>query len=115
MHPETGSIFLAVWGLVSILGLFSYSYKKKSFSAEIWKYLFYITLILDIIDILYEFAPGYFREFTFMHPHPSTLKPEFYALFAILLNAPILYAMYKLSKNTLQAVKKGKKRVKGKG
>jgi hypothetical protein len=95
-------LFSDVGIVIAMIGLFSYSFKKKVFSQKFWKgfflfyllfmlYEFFIHIIPQRILTLPSYAIGYNTKVN------SQYYPDFGSLlFILLLTLPLLYAAYRL-------------------
>lgn len=89
--------------VISIIGLYSFTFKKKILSPKFWLFLFWYILISWNLIILYGFLLdkqilNFLDQFSgfFIQPdwHPALMK----TLFNFLLQIPTFYAIYKLSR-----------------
>lgn len=114
-------IFWIAWWIITTLGIYSYVFKKRALSFEFWKYLFWISILLLILEMGYEFSPLE-EDYPFITiliygsiPKPSS-GYEPYLVIDALLELPALYAFYKLGyyKDIFSESKKEVKRLKNK-
>ncbi len=78
----------------SLVGLFVFVYKKPISTATVWKAIFWFSIFLDAYYLtpIKDLAPTFLR--------PSATSPNLVeALVVIVLDAPLLYALFQLSFN----------------
>lgn len=83
-------------GIVALIGLYAYVYKKSLLSSQFWKIFFWIVIISWVFNVIYVFTP---LEEAFPLPDWLTSKSvtnETELLVAILISLPIAYAIHKL-------------------
>jgi len=106
-------IVLILLFLVAVIGLYGYIFQKKIFSGIFWQYFLGIYLLIDIIYLIYSAAPNtpLISSFSFL----TIYKPDNFsfinAVFGVVIDIPLIYALYLLTKGELydpQATKKKK-------
>lgn len=91
---------------ITLVGLYSYVYKKTIFKKTFWLYLFWLNVVWDIAYVLYTLAPNdeIVRNLGFLaNYHPENM---FMVMVFVVLDVPLLYAIYQLSKHTSKSKKK---------
>jgi len=90
-----------VWSIFLLIGIYAYVYKKKIFSADAWKGIFYISILFLIISFLdlYILPKGFMEDtLPFLKSNiPSDDSNSI--LFAWVLLLPAVYVVYQLGFN----------------
>lgn len=113
-------VFWIVGLIIATLGIYSYVFKKQVLSFEFWKYFFWISAILLVVEVAYKFTPleeTYpFLSTLIYGSTPKEVGDEPWFIISALLGLPALYAFYKISyhKNVFSESKKEVKRLKNK-
>ncbi|MBI4136497.1 hypothetical protein HY469_00385 [Candidatus Roizmanbacteria bacterium] len=86
--------------ILIIIAPFSYAFGKRLFDSQIWKVLFWYTVVFWSLDALYVFIPdinldGLNR--LFVSGLPESISNSFGVILSIVFGLPALYAMYKLA------------------
>jgi len=91
--------------ILSLFGLFTFVYKKPIFTAQVWKVIFWISIVLDAYYLFYESTPV--KDFVpnFLRPNVSSSN-AIETLIGVVLELPILYALYQLTYNQQWHLKK---------
>lgn len=55
--PKIGDLLGLIISIISIIGLYSYVYKKVIFSAIFWKNFFWVFILSDAIYLIYPYTP----------------------------------------------------------
>jgi hypothetical protein len=84
---------------VEIAGFYAYLFVKQYFTRRFWFYFFWLNVGLDVLFLLYALFPH-----TLLSPYLKTFfvtqpKPDIFLAIGELLDIPMLYAIYQLSKN----------------
>lgn len=90
-------ILILISGVFSVLAIYSYVYKKRTFSSEIWSTIFVFSLVtsaLDYIDIL-VYPQLYNILLPFLKSNIHTTPTD--AIIGLLIYLPTFYAKYQLS------------------
>lgn len=103
--PKMGDLIELVIAVVSIIGLYSYVYKKATFNKSFWKIFFWVFLLSGIFFAFYQYTPlnnliPYTEVFTTFNEDMTTLIQDL--MFTILFSPlifPNFYAIYKLGNN----------------
>ncbi len=106
-HIELIKINVFHWSLfiseiLSIIGLYSFAFKKKIFSSKFWLFLFWYILITWNLTYIYQFLPDtqIFNYLKLLITLPM-LTDQNYSLMILLtcflISSPTYYAIYKLS------------------
>lgn len=55
--PKIGDLIGLIIAVISLIGLFAYTYKKAIFSKSFWKRFFWVFLLSEIIYFIYSYTP----------------------------------------------------------
>jgi hypothetical protein len=105
------SLFQLIVTYIEMAGLYAYIFNRQYFNARFWYYFFWLNIILDVSIFLYALFPHtplspYLKIFFVSEP-----KVNIALGIGELLDIPMLYAMYQLSRNLYYKPKpKAKKR-----
>lgn len=93
-----GDLIGFVLNVLMLIGVYAYVFKKKIFSASIWKIIFWLNVILFVIAIVdLYFLPGFTKQYlSFLESKVSSAASSGAIVFTLVLTLPTLYAMYKL-------------------
>lgn len=95
----------------SLVGLFAFVYKKPISSTQVWKIVFWLTIVFDAYYLFYSSTPVKDIVPVFLRPG-ATASNAIESLIGVVLELPILYALYQLAHNPQWHLKKedGQKR-----
>lgn len=85
-------------GIIGILILYSYIYKKRIFDSRVWKIIFWVGIAATVWDFVYTFSA--LKNIIII---PSILQSSFGKttgsdlLFALFIGLPMIYANFKLA------------------
>lgn len=94
-----------ILGIPSLVGLFAFVYKKPISTGQIWKVIFWLTIVLDAYYLFYASTPVKDIVPIFLRPSVTSSNP-IEALIGVVLELPILYALYQLAYNAQWHLKK---------
>lgn len=91
-----GDILDLFLGVVSVLAVYTYVYKKSLFTNQFWKVSFWVLIITTALGVLYDLTV-----LKTLIPLPGFLQTQIQTdaggyIFGLILVAPALYAHYKL-------------------
>ena len=95
--------------VISLLGLYSYVFKKPLFPIDFWKYFFVFTVAVSALYLLYFFTPLQYAITLPIFMQSQTLNSGQMVLLDIVISLPIYYALYKVS-DLFKSLKKAKKK-----
>lgn len=82
-----------------LVGLYAFIFHKNIIRPALWKYFFWLNVLLDILYVLYSFYPNFPLLQFYSYLVPGEVSPLWEILFAVAADIPLLYVLYKLSKN----------------
>ncbi len=94
-----------VLSIPSLVGLFAFVYKKPISTGQLWKVIFWLTIVLDAYYLFYASTPVKDIIPIFLRPS-ATSSNAIEALIGVVLELPILYALYQLAHNPQWHLKK---------
>lgn len=94
-----------ILSIPSLVGLFAFVYKKQISTAQIWKVIFWVSIVLDAYYLFYASTPVKDLVPVFLRPG-ATSSNAIEALIGVVLELPILYALYQLAYNLQWYLKK---------
>ncbi|QQG40891.1 MAG: hypothetical protein HYV37_01035 [Candidatus Levyibacteriota bacterium] len=92
--------------IVVVVGLYAFIYRKKVFSETFWLFMFWFNIVTDIVYTFYVFAPNdpIMKNFSFLVS--GEIPNKFLIIAFSLLDIPLLYAIYQLTKPAGKVSKK---------
>lgn len=98
----TGDLFPVIFHHIiffgELIGLYAYIYNKKIAIPQFWKYFLWFNIILDVLSILYTLYPQspYLQFYSFFYG--KTVSDIGMLMAGVVVDIPLLYAMYRLSR-----------------
>jgi len=101
-------IVMAIIFLIAFFGLYEYIFKKQFLPKIFWQYFLGIYVLIDLLYIIYAVAPTVplisFLSFLTIYQNDKYLFLN--ALIGVLIDIPLLYAMYRLTKEEVYITEK---------
>jgi len=93
-------IVMAVIFLIALFGLYEYVFKKQFLPKLFWQYFFGIYILIDILYLIYAVAPSapLLSSLSFLSIYPDDKYLFLNAFIGVAIDIPLLYAMYRLTK-----------------
>lgn len=89
-----------------LIGLYAFLFHKNIVTPTFWKYFFWLNVFLDITYFLYSFYPNFPLLHYYSYLEPGDVRPLWEIMLAVAADLPLLFALYKLSKNEFFTPKK---------
>lgn len=101
-------IVMAIIFLIALFGLYEYVFHKQYLPKLFWQYFFGIYLLIDLLYLIYAAAPGapLISSLSFMTIYKDDKYLFLNALIGVLIDIPLLYAMYRLTKEEVHPLPK---------
>jgi hypothetical protein len=107
MHIAT-QIVMAILFFIAVVGVYSYVFRKKLLNQLFWQYFLGIYILIDLVYLIYSAAPNapILSSLSFLAVYDNTTFIE--TLIDVAIDIPLMYAIYRLTKEDPYAEKGGK-------
>src|SRR5690349_17647878 len=94
-------VVMAIIFVIALYGLYEYVFKKRLVSKLFWQYFLGIYILIDVLYLIYAFFPTVplISALGFLTIYKDTNYLFLNALFGVLIDIPLLYAMYRLTQD----------------
>ncbi len=104
-------IVLSLIFIIAAVGLYGYIFQKNILSQVFWQYFLGIYILIDILYLIYTAAPStpFISGLSFMEVYKSDNFSLINAAIGTIIDIPLLYALYRMTKGELYQPKQKKK------